>query len=345
MKVIVGMSGGVDSSVAAYLLKEKGYEVYGAFFRLFENEKEELSRCCDITAAESAGRALRIPVSVIDVHREFEEEIVNSFFESYEKGITPNPCTVCNEKIKFGVGFSMAINLFGEGYFATGHYARIEKGNGIFHLKKGIDTNKDQSYMLWRLRKDMLNRVIFPLGELTKQEVYEISEKLSLPPKKESEDLCFIQGKLSDLLKSRLSTSKGSIVDPSGKVLGEHNGFYFYTIGQRSGLNVSSKEPLYVISLDPVSNIVVLGKREECMFRSCEIDEVNVLEEWDGTPVNLKGKVRYRSPEEHCVLKMENDKVLVEFFAPQFAITPGQSLVLYKDDYVFLGGVIKRVFK
>lgn len=346
MKVIVGLSGGVDSFVSAYILKKNGFDVYGAFFQLFNKEEEELSRCCDINSVGVIERILEIPVKAIDIHKEFEELIIKNFLESYKAGFTPNPCTICNEKIKFGLGFSKAKMIIGESLFATGHYAKVEVDElGDYHLIKGKDRNKDQSYMLWRLSKDALRQTIFPLGDMLKSEVYKIAKALNFPPKKESEDLCFIRGKLFDFLRNHLNINKGKIFDSSGRILGEHNGFYFYTIGQRSGLNVSYKEPLYVIALDAISNSVILGTKDECMFNRCEISEVNILERWDGGDINLKGKVRYRNPEEECILKKEDGKIVVEFCRAQFAVTPGQSLVLYKGDTVFLGGVINKAYK
>lgn len=346
MKVIVGLSGGIDSSVSAYLLKKKGFDVYGVFFQLFDKEKEEFSRCCDLNSAENIGRILGIPVQIIDLHKEFEELIVKTFLESYKAGLTPNPCTICNEKIKFGLGFFEAKMIIGESLFATGHYAKIEVDDSAnFHLKKGKDRNKDQSYMLWRLNRDALKQIKFPLGDMSKSEVYKIAESLKFPPQKESEDLCFIRGRLFDYLKSHFNINKGKIYDSGGKILGQHNGFYFYTIGQRSGLNVSYSEPLYVVALDPASNSVILGKKDECMFKRCEISEVNVLENWDGNDIKLKGKVRYRGPEGECILKKEDEKIVIEFCEAQFAITPGQSIVLYREDTVFLGGVINKAYR
>jgi len=344
MKVIVGMSGGVDSSVAAYLLKREGFEVYGTYFRLFKGKEEEASRCCDLNSVVNAGRIIGIPIEVIDVAEEFEKNIVQYFIEAYKCGITPNPCTVCNEKIKFGLGFEKAVEVFGDSLFATGHYATIEKDSGV-HLKKGVDKLKEQSYMLWRLKKNQLERTIFPLGKLTKEQVYQISAELYLPKRKESEDVCFIQGRLIDFLKKHIPERSGKIINKKGEILGKHKGVYFYTIGQRSGLGISSSVPLYVIGLDIINNYVFLGEREDCYFKYAEIIDTNFFEQWNYEEIMLRGKVRYRSEENECILKKEGEKIIVEFLTPQFAITSGQSLVLYKGVTVFGGGVIKQALR
>ena len=343
MKVIVGMSGGIDSSVAAYLLKKDGFDVFGVYFRLFK-EEEEVSRCCDLGSVINAGRVIGIPVEVIDVKEEFEKNIVRYFINAYKSGITPNPCTVCNEKIKFGLGFEKALEIFDGSLFATGHYAIIDKNEEV-HLKKGVDKLKDQSYMLWRLEKKQLEKTIFPLGGFTKEQVYQIAKELKLPPRKESEDVCFIQGKLVNFLKEHIGEEHGKILDRYGDVLGEHKGAYFYTIGQRSGLGVSSSKPLYVIALDIKNNYVLVGDREDCYFKYAEIIDTNFIEQWNYEEIVLSGKVRYHGEENRCILKQKGERIVVEFLTPQFAITPGQSLVLYKDDTVFGGGVIKKAFR
>jgi tRNA-specific 2-thiouridylase len=344
MKVIVGMSGGVDSSVAAYLLKREGFEVYGTYFRLFKGKEEEASRCCDLNSVVNVGRIIGIPIEVIDVVEEFEKNIVQYFVEAYKCGITPNPCTICNEKIKFGLGFEKALKVFGDALFATGHYAIIDRNEEV-HLKKGIDKLKDQSYMLWRLKENSLRKTIFPLGKFTKEQVYGIAEELHLPKRRESEDICFIQGKLVNFLKEHIPQKRGKILDKYRGVLGEHKGAHFYTTGQRSGLGISSSKPLYIIGLDIINNYVFLGERKDCYFKYAEIIDTNFIEQWNYEEIMLKGKVRYRSEENMCILKQEGGRIIVEFLTPQFAITPGQSLVLYKGDTVFGGGVIKQALR
>ena len=338
MKVYVGLSGGIDSAVSAYLLKKDGFEVVGAFFKL-ENE-EHLSRCCDITNAQRISKILKIPFVEIDVSEEFNQSVKHYFLESLQTGLTPNPCTVCNEKIKFGIGFEKLKKLFGGGLFATGHYAVREDA----HLKKGIDPIKDQSYMLWRLKKAELVNYIFPLGTYLKSDVINLGLSLDLPVAKESEDLCFIQGDIKDFIRAHLSEKEGNIVDKSGKVLGKHKGIYFYTIGQRSGLGISYKEPLYVIDTDPINNLVIVSTFENCFFKSAELAEVNQLEDVSKDKL-YKAKIRYQSSFADCYVKENDGSVSVEFTTPQFAITKGQSIVVYNNDTVVLGGVIKEAKK
>ncbi len=343
MKIIVGMSGGIDSAVAAFLLKKQGYEVSGAFYKLFESSKEE-SRCCDLDSALYIGKLIGINVATIDVSAEFKKEIIDNFLFAYGSGITPNPCTVCNEKIKFGLGLKRAQEFFGSLLFATGHYVIIDKKEGI-HLMKAKDKMKDQSYMLWRLSREQLSNTTFPLGMYTKDEVREIAKAFKMPPKKESEDVCFVSGRLNVFLRENLGESKGVVVDTSGKILGEHRGAYLYTIGQRSGLNIPYKFPLYVVAVDVISNTVTVGAKEECFFAKSLISDTNFIEEWNGEPVELTGKVRYRNEEKKCILRKEGESILVEFAEPQFAIAGGQSLVLYDKERVFGGGVIQRAFR
>ncbi len=337
MKIIVGMSGGVDSSVAAYLLKKEGSEVLGAFFDMLKTEKTER----EFEGAKKVAEILKIPLKRIDVSEEFKKEIIEDFLSAYKNGFTPNPCVLCNEKIKFSFAFKKAEEVFGKSFFATGHYAQIEKGERM-RLKKGVDKRKDQSYMLWKLSQEELRRTFFPLGKYKKEEIFRIAEKVGLPAfRKESQDVCFVNGKLSEFLRKYLPVKYGDILNTKGEVIGRHKGAYFYTIGQRSGLGVSFREPLYVVKTDVKTNVVILGTREECMFSMAEIADTNFIEEWGGKPAELTCKVRYKSKETPCILKKENGKTVAHFKEKIFAVTPGQSLVLYKGDYVFGGGIIK----
>ena len=338
MRVIIGMSGGVDSSVAAYLLKKQGYDVIGIFLK---NLPYKISKQRNI---DIIGKSIGIPIYVIDVQEEFQKEIIQNFINQYKNGFTPNPCVLCNERIKFGIGIEKAEEMFGPSLFATGHYAIIERKNNSFHLKKGKDSLKEQSYFLWRLTQDKLSKIIFPLGNLTKNEVYKIASQISVPHnKRESQDICFIQGKIKDFLKQHIPGNKGKIVDINGRVIGEHNGAFLYTIGQRSGLNVSLGKPMYVIRIDAKDNTVVLGERKDCLFRYAELTDTNFIENWDFKEKKLMCVMRYRAKESPCILKMDEGKTIVQFDIPQFAVAPGQSLVLYNNDYVFGGGIIKKV--
>lgn len=343
MKVIVGMSGGVDSSIAAYLLKKEGWDVIGILFNTVERP-DEVSKCCNFNAVIAAGKMLHIPVKVVDVYEEFNREIIQDFVNQYKNGFTPNPCVLCNEKIKFGFGLKKVEELFKGSFFATGHYAIIEK-NGRLHLKAGVDKGKDQSYMLWRLKQWQLKKTIFPLGVFTKRDVYKIAEEIKLPVlTPESQDVCFIPSKVKVFLEKYLSQREGEIINREGKILGKHNGAYFYTVGQRRGLHISHPAPLYVVRIDTEKNVVFVGEREECFFRTAELDCVNFIEKWDFTERRLTGKPRYHAKASSCVLRKDGDKVVVQFDVPQFAVTSGQSLVLYDGDYVFGGGIIKRAY-
>ena len=336
------MSGGVDSSVAAYLLKKQGYKVVGV---LFKNLPGRVSKCCNADAVSIVGRLVGISTYVIDVQEEFQREIIQNFIDQYKNGFTPNPCVLCNEKIKFGFGFEKARAIFGDAFFATGHYSIIEHSSVRHHLKRGRDLEKDQSYMLWRLKQTQLAKTILPLGNAVKEEVYKIAQSTGLPiPHSESQDVCFISGKIKDFLKQHISEHKGEVIDTNGKVLGEHNGAYFYTVGQRSGLGISADKPMYVVHIDTYNNTVMLGEREECFFSFVELIDLNFIEEWDFNEKRLMGMIRYRTRESPCILKKIKEKIIVQFDEPQFAIAPGQSLVLYNGNYVFGGGIIKKAY-
>jgi len=337
MKVYVGLSGGVDSSVAAYLLKESGFDVTGVFFKL--ERSDSLSRCCNISNAQFVANILKIPFIEVDVVEEFEHFVKNYFFNALKNGFTPNPCVICNEKIKFGIGFDKAKELFGDGFFATGHYAIIEDNQ----LKKGIDSIKDQSYMLWRLKKEDLRLYKFPLGRYLKEDVKKIAKSLNLPEAKESEDLCFIKGDTREFIKEHLKEQNGYIVDKFGNVLGTHKGYYFYTIGQRSGLNISYKEPLYVIDTDPEKNLVVVSTKEDCFFEGALLTDVNILEDIDENKIYV-AKIRYQTKPAQCKVVKTNEDYSVIFLEKQFAVTKGQSLVVYDNDVVVMGGVIKKAY-
>ncbi len=337
MRVIVGMSGGIDSSIAAYLLKQQGYEVSGAYFRMLESES-------GLENATKIATLLDIPLVEIDIRREFEDKIIKDFIEQYKMGFTPNPCVKCNEKIKFGMAFEKARKYFRNTIFASGHYASIEKNKNIY-LKKASDKRKDQSYMLWRLKQHQLKETLFPLGKFTKEEVYEIAKRIKLPvPKSESQDVCFINGTLREFLKKYLPVKNGKIVTIKGEAIGKHMGAYFYTVGQRSGLGISYKEPLYVVKIDINKNKVIVGTRNECYFRYAEITDTNFIEKWNGENKRLSAKVRYQSKEASCILKETNGKIFVEFIEKQFAVAPGQSLVLYDGEYILGGGIIKSAY-
>jgi tRNA-specific 2-thiouridylase len=351
-KVIVAMSGGVDSSLAAALIKSQGYDTMGITLKLSPGAGKggsfgEKSRK-GIEDARTVARKLDISHRVFDVRREFEEEVIERFCREYLSCRTPNPCILCNESIKFGTLLSHA-RTQGADCIATGHYARVvyDANKGRFLLKKGKDLQKDQSYFLCLLNQEQLRSVMLPLGEFTKSEVREKAQGLGLTvsAKPESQEICFIpDNDYVAFIKSRYAECQrpGPIVSTSGEVLGEHKGIFSFTIGQRKGLNIAQGYPLYVVSLDKDTNGVVVGRKEEAFRQSLTASRMNwVAMESLSAPMALKARIRYRHSENAArVVPLSPDQVKVEFNQPQLAITPGQAVVLYDGDIVVGGGWI-----
>jgi tRNA-specific 2-thiouridylase len=358
-KVVAAMSGGVDSAVAAALLLDKGYDVVGLTMNLFSLpgdlcRSEELRNCCGWKAAEDAhevARRLGIPHFVADFRRDFEETVINDFCLEYKHGRTPNPCVRCNEHIKFKQLLKRASRLGAE-FVATGHHARVthDRARRGFHLKKGKDVFKDQSYFLYPLTQVQLARVLMPVGSLTKREVREEARKRALPvaARPESQEICFIpRGRYPDFLKEQIPEAffPGPIRDVSGRLLGEHRGIIHFTVGQRRGLGIASLCPLYVVSIDPANHTIVVGTNDDLSCQKFLASRVNWiagrrLEE----PVRVKAKIRYKHKEAHAlVAPFSSGRVVVEFDEPQRAVTPGQSVVFYRRDEVLGGGIIDRV--
>lgn len=345
--VCVAMSGGVDSSVAAFLLKQQGYNVFGVFMKLWEGESKERG-CCSLSDANDALRVcekIGIPFYVLNLKEEFKSEVIHHFVNEYASGRTPNPCVYCNNKLKFDILFNKA-KTFGADYIATGHYARIEKINGRFRLLKGVDTTKDQSYFLFGVKAELLSNILFPLGGLDKKNVRKIAEeeKLVTAKKRESQEICFVSDDYRSFLKSAgITENIGSIVDKNGKVLGTHKGYFNFTIGQRSGLNIAVGKPVYVIKTIAEKNLVVVGDEKELYSTNFVIDDCNFFED----VVDNKSffiKVRYRHKGEYGKIVGVNGKdVHLVFDTPQRGITPGQAAVLYDGDLVVGGGWIKFV--
>ena len=339
MKVAIAMSGGVDSSVAAALLKQAGHDVIGMTMRLVDSDRSEAAIA---DAREVAGR-LGIPHHVIDLRDVFASRVIAPFCEEYVRGRTPNPCIVCNSEIKFGVLREKAAAL-GADHIATGHYARAEG----WSLKKGTDDRKDQSYFLCRLTREQLSHTIFPVGCLTKQEVRRLAADLGLPvaSRPESQEICFIPGDdhaafVRDYLGQ--PSLPGPILDEAGQILGEHRGIASYTIGQRRGLGIAAAEPLYVTAIRPERNAVVVGTREKTFTESLIAGDLNWINGPPSVPVELKARVRYRHPEAAAmVTPLDNDTVYVKFSAPQMAVTPGQTIAFYDGETVLGGGTILR---
>jgi tRNA-uridine 2-sulfurtransferase len=358
-RVVVAMSGGVDSSTTAWFLKEKGYEVIGATMCIGMMDKTQggPARCCGLGDIEDARRValqLEIPFYVFHLREEFEKEVIQYFCEEYIKGRTPNPCILCNERMKFGSFLKMALELEAD-FIATGHYARLDFDERIGRtlLKKGVDRRKDQSYVLFSLTQDQLRHTLFPLGEHRKEEVRKKALQLGLRvhDKPESQEVCFIQeSSYHSFLSERLKESiePGPIVDREGNVLGKHKGIPFYTIGQRRGLRLAKGKPLYVIGIDREKNGIVVGGEEEVYGDTFIVDSVNwiVPQKMISSSHNTQVKIRYNHPGSEASISPKGEGELeVKFKSPQKAITPGQAAVFYDGETVLGGGWIKEVVK
>ena len=331
-RVVVAMSGGVDSSTAAALLQDQGHEVIGMTMRLADNGSGA------IESARQVCTMLGIEHHVVDFRELFAREIIDYFSREYSAGRTPNPCVMCNRLIKFGALWEKAA-AFGAENLATGHYARTEVvGNDVL-LKKGLDANKDQSYFLCRLSAEQLKHTVFPLGGLTKVKVKQIAKEKGLPAasRPESQDICFVP----DIERA---SEPGPVIDRRGKVLGEHQGIAAYTVGQRHGLGIAAAEPLYVTALEPERNTVVVGTKDDTYDRDLIAAEVSWISGKMPTGANdLKAKVRYRHGEAPVTLsKIDDGHYYVKFTAPQMAITPGQTVAFYDGDTVLGGGTILK---
>ncbi len=346
-KVLVAMSGGVDSSVAAMLLKNEGYDISGVTMCFGVRDEGDRVRCCGPTAVDDARRVcdrLRILHYVFDYATQLEEMVIAKFIGEYMKGRTPNPCVDCNRYLKFGTLLEKA-KILGFDFLATGHYAAIERNGAGFCLKRPKDRKKDQTYFLYAISRNSLGDVLFPLASLAKDEVREMAKKSSLPvaEKQESQDICFVTQKnyqafLSERLKG---LNPGLILDLQGNILGQHRGIIFYTIGQRGGLGINHKTPLYVVSINPDKNEIVVGEKKDLKARGLIAGDLNMLSEtW---PRQVYAKIRYRKKEALCGTTLENNRIRVTFTEEQEAITPGQSVVFYENDRVLGGGVIEEV--
>lgn len=351
-KVAVAMSGGVDSSVAAALLVQQGYEVIGMMMRLWsEPGSEHANRCCTPSAMAAARRVaakLGIPFYAVDAQQVFHDKIVNFFIDGYTQGITPNPCLMCNRHIRWEFLLNRALALGAES-MATGHYARVRRAqDGKIKLLRAMDEKKDQSYVLSVLTQSQLKHAIFPLGEYTKSEVRQLAKDFDLPvaAAKESQDLCFLAGtNYGDFLQRHAPEVQhpGPIISSDGELLGEHNGLAFYTIGQRKGLGIAASDPLYVLEKDIVRNALVIGRRHELGTRTLLADQVNwVSGERPTRPFHAQVKIRYRAKfAEGIVAPAEGNRVHIEFSQPLRDITPGQAVVFYNGEEVVGSGIIR----
>ncbi|MCF7916741.1 MAG: tRNA 2-thiouridine(34) synthase MnmA [Candidatus Omnitrophica bacterium] len=347
-KVMVAMSGGVDSSVAALLLKEAGFSVVGLTMCLGIKSDDGGKRCCgpeSISDAKKVCQALDIKHYAMDFSKELEDKIISNFLTKYFKGQTPNPCVDCNKFIKFGALLAKAKAL-GFDYLATGHYAKIVKAKDQFLLKKPKDKVKDQTYFLYPIKKENLNSILFPLANYTKDQVRNIAKdnKLAIFDKPQSQDLCFIVDKrYTDFINKRKGeNNEGLIKDEEGNILGKHKGIFSYTIGQRKGLGISAKEPLYVLAIDAENNNIIVGKKQELKSKGLIASELNLFTDY--LPKSAKAKIRYAHRAAECKIEKIGQKLKVIFSNQQEAITPGQAVVLYDQDTVLGGGTIEGVY-
>ena len=363
-RIIVGMSGGVDSSVAAILLKEQGHDVIGAtmsiwgkngVFEVIQKKADKLNQskhgAClgpdekvDIKEAENICKKIGIPFYVFDCAKQYEEIVLKNFKEEYLNGRTPNPCIWCNALIKFRALPELArLNGIKFDKFATGHYARVEKRNDRYNLKRGIDYKKDQSYFLYRLSQEQLSQIILPLGNYTKEEIRKIAASHNLKVANKPDSQNFYNGDYNELLE--VTEREGNIVDRYGNILGKHKGFWNFTIGQRKGLKISSKEALYVVDLKKDTNEVIVDVKDKTMKNELIATNMN----WIATDkiedvTHCCAKIRStQEPQDAVIIPLENNYFKVEFTNIQNAISPGQSIVFYKDDTVLGGGIIDKV--
>ena len=357
-KIVVAMSGGVDSSVAAALLVEQGCEIIGISMQTWDhNADKTFGSCCsprDLADARQVAYELGIPHYLLNFEQQFESAVVNYFVSEYLQGRTPNPCVVCNQKVKFDT-LLLRARMLGADKVATGHYARL-LGGGSERLRvaRGRDQAKDQSYFLFNLSQEQLAHTLFPLGEFTKEEVRVMAEKHRLPVanKPESQEICFIpDNDYAGFVRRRapeVADRAGDIVNPQGKIVGRHRGYPNYTIGQRKGLRVSSREPLYVLEIDTNRNRLVVGKNEELLHIVCVVENVRwmLVPELNGER-EASVQIRHRHGGARSVLRSGPgaDEVTVTFHTPQRAITPGQAAVFYENDEILGGGWIKQVLK
>ncbi|ACA44487.1 tRNA 2-thiouridine(34) synthase MnmA [Clostridium botulinum] len=353
-KVLVGMSGGVDSSVAAYLLKEQGYEVIGVTMQIWQDDEEFIEKeggCCSLSAVADARRVankIGIPFYVMNFKDAFKRNVIDYFVDEYMEGRTPNPCIACNKFIKFSSFLDKAMAM-GIDYVATGHYAIIEKHNDRYIIKKSEDDRKDQTYALYNLTQFQLERTLMPCGQYKKSKIREIAKEIGLRVhnKKDSEEICFIpDNDHGRYIKNRFPNKvrEGNFVDKQGNILGTHKGIVYYTIGQRKGLGIAFGKPMYVVDINPFRNEVVLGDLEDLLNTELIAKDINYIPfDTLKDPMEVEAKIRYsQTPSKAIITPIEDGRVRVNFHEKQRAITKGQSVVFYKDDLLIGGGIIEK---
>ena len=342
-RVLVAMSGGVDSSLTASLLLQRGYDVEGVTMKLAPGA------CCDIGSVQAVCAHLGIPHHLIDMQAEFSQAIIHDFVAEYRRGRTPNPCIRCNERMKFQALLDYALS-HGFDHLATGHYARIEQDarTGRYLLKKGVDAEKDQSYFLYRMNQDQLGRVLFPLGEFSKEEVRRISREQRLPTaeRPESQEICFVpDNNYRNFLREQAPDilRPGEMVMVDGTIVGTHDGIAFFTVGQRRKLGVAAGARLYVVHVEPDTNRIVLGTKEDLLTREASVSDTQFIAIDElRSPLSVTVKIRYRSPQAPAIVEpAANDRIKIIFGEPVPGVCPGQAAVFYDGDIVVGGGIIE----
>ncbi len=354
-KVLMAMSGGIDSTVAAMLLIEQGYELVGVTFRSWDSISkacmEHETGCCSVDSifeAKKIATDLGFEHQILDIRELFKETVIGNFVSEYLKGRTPNPCVVCNEFIKWGALIDKADEL-GCNYIATGHYAKIGCEDGRYFIRKGKDLTKDQSYFLWRLSQENLKRTLFPLGDFTKLEVRQMAADrgyIKLSKKRESQEICFVPDNdyrnfLNNNSPEYLTIKPGNYIDKQGKVLGQHKGFPNYTIGQRKGLQIALGQPMYVTHINAATNEVTLGTKDDLLSNIVVVSNCNFMKmQPNAKPIKAMVRIRYRSSGGSATLEPIGDKIKITFDNPIDSVTPGQSAVFYDGDDLLGGGFI-----